>query len=198
MVLLTGYMYFSVHGELFCDFKFSPFSQTKRKTPQTDSEEKSLSFALMRALQSAVCRHEFPNFQVDIFANVLQCGGSVLSAAITCAGLALADAGVPMFDIVTAATVGVCGDKYFLDPSQLEEEVCNQTSKNSEHGILVVTRLATHDQISEFYQTGFMSLSTVAHASKLLLETNKDYVDVVKQLLVKKVDKSLQENENSD
>lgn len=190
----------SIHGDLFCDFKFSPFSQLKRKTPQTDSEEKSLSFALMRALQPAVCRHEFPNFQVDIFANVLQNGGSVLSATITCAGLALADAGVPMFDIVTAATVGIARDKFFMDPTELEEEICNSTIDNEEHGLFVVSRLATHEQVSEFYQTGLMSLETIAKASSLLLDTNKDYVDLIKQLLVKKVDKTIRNtyNENAE
>jgi len=38
---------------------------------------------------------------------VLENDGSALAAAITCAGLALADASVPMYDLVVAATL-VC------------------------------------------------------------------------------------------
>jgi ribonuclease PH len=44
-------------------------------------------------------KHEFPNFQVDVQVLVLQDDGSSLAAAITCAGLALADAAVPMYDL---------------------------------------------------------------------------------------------------
>lgn len=52
-------------------------------------------------------QQEFPNFQVDVYATVLDNGGSALAAAIMAASLALANAGVPMFGLVTASTV-VC------------------------------------------------------------------------------------------
>jgi len=50
-------------------------------------------------------QHEFPNFQVDVCALVLESDGGALPAAITCASLALADASVPMYDLVTAVTM---------------------------------------------------------------------------------------------
>jgi exosome complex component MTR3 len=73
--------------------------------------------SLKRALLPAVCRHEFPNFQVDVFANVLEDDGSVLVAAITAAGLALADAGVPMYDVLTASSVLIFNDQILNDPT---------------------------------------------------------------------------------
>lgn len=60
------YTLHSVNGELYCDLKFSPFACTQRRLPQHDAEEKSLGLSMKRALQPAVCRHEFPNFQVDM------------------------------------------------------------------------------------------------------------------------------------
>ena len=54
---------------------------------------------------SSCFQHEFPNFQVDIYVSVLENDGGPLAAAITCAGLALADAHVPMYDLVTAASI---------------------------------------------------------------------------------------------
>lgn len=50
-------------------------------------------------------QHEFPNFQVDIYALLLDNDGSCLSAAVTAAGLALVDAGIPMYDIVTSVSL---------------------------------------------------------------------------------------------
>lgn len=123
---------YSQHGELYCVFKYATFSCAIRRSHQQDAEEKELSLNLKRALEPAVCRvwlfcssnfyrikvgglikivlnlhfqHEFPNFQVDIYVLVLENDGGCLAAAITCAGLALADAHVPMYDLVTAASL---------------------------------------------------------------------------------------------
>lgn len=48
----TGYC---IKGELFCEFKFAPFSHRKRKLHQQDAEEKEYSLILQRALEPAVC-----------------------------------------------------------------------------------------------------------------------------------------------
>ena len=54
---------------------------------------------------SAPRQHEFPKSNVDVFVHVLQDDGGALAAAITAAGAALADASVPMYDLVTAAAL---------------------------------------------------------------------------------------------
>lgn len=145
-----------------------------------------------------VCRHEFPNFQVDIFANVIQDDGSVLGAAITCAGLALADAGIPMYDIITATTVGVIDNRIILDPTAAEEDVCNGGFGDADHGIIMMGRLSTHDQISELWQSGFIHLDVLQTANKLLLETTREIVPIIKQILVKKIVKTIKETEEND
>jgi len=53
-------------------------------------------------------QQEFPNFQMDVYAIVLDNGGSALAAAITAASLALANAGVSMFGLVTASSIVNC------------------------------------------------------------------------------------------
>lgn len=84
---------YSLKGEIYCEFKFAPFSCRKRRLHMQDSEEKQYSAVMKQALESTVCKHEFPNFQVDICALVLHDDGSCLSGAITAAGLALSEAG---------------------------------------------------------------------------------------------------------
>lgn len=46
---------YSIQGELYCEFKFSSFSCSKRRIHQQDSEEKEYSLILQRALEPAVC-----------------------------------------------------------------------------------------------------------------------------------------------
>ncbi|XP_018562839.1 exosome complex component MTR3-like isoform X2 [Anoplophora glabripennis] len=115
---------YCLNGEIYCDFKFAPFSCIKRRQHQHDAEEKHYGAIMKQALESTVCRHEFPNFQVDIYALVLQNDGSALSAAITAAGVALAHAGVPMYDLITSVTLGVQNDIMLLDPNYTEQMLC--------------------------------------------------------------------------
>lgn len=57
--------HYSTLGQLFCEVKFAPFSCPQVRRPHApDSEEKALSNALRKALEPAVCRHLFPNYQV--------------------------------------------------------------------------------------------------------------------------------------
>lgn len=180
-------------GELYCDFKFSPFACTHRKNPQTDAEERSLAAAMTKALQPVVCRHLFPNFQIDIFANVLEDDGSVLAAVITAAGLALSDATISMFDIVTASTVAVYGNKIYLDPTLAEERICLQGGPSGNHGVITLAKLHTLDQTSEIRQAGNISLDAMKEACKRLNLANNDVAPVVQQMLVGKVQKHMGE-----
>ncbi|XP_026480216.1 exosome complex component MTR3-like [Ctenocephalides felis] len=189
---------FSVRGQLYCEFKYGSFSCIRRRQLMPDAEEKALSSALCRALQPAVCLHEFPNFQVDVFVLVLENAGSCLSAAITCAGLALADAGVPMYDLVTAATVGVSGNTIVVDPTDWEENICSATIKekseeNTEHGVIVLAMLPAMQQVSELYHNGCLEFETLGKATDTLVEVNKTIVPIVQQSLVKEVTKLLED-----
>ncbi|XP_058464140.1 exosome complex component MTR3-like [Malaya genurostris] len=180
-------------GELYCDFKFSPFACTYRKNPQTDAEERSLAAAMKKALQPVVCRHLFPNFQIDIFANVLEDDGSALAAVITAAGLALSDATISMFDIITATTVGIFEDKIYLDPTLFEERICLEGSKLGHHGVITLAKLQTLDQTSELRQTGNISLGVLKLACNRLNQANNDIAPIVQQILLCKVQNHLNE-----
>lgn len=185
---------FNTQGELFCDFKFSPFACVRRRPPMPDSDEKSLARALHRALMPAVCRQEFPNFQVDIFVNVLEDDGSALAAAITAAGLALADAGIPMYDIITATNCGILDDKLFMDPSRAEEELLfSSVCSRVDHGIITMARLSNHEQISEIWSCGSLAVEKVDKALEVLSKSTQQVSQIIEEVLVKRVHKFLNE-----
>ncbi|XP_014470910.1 PREDICTED: exosome complex component MTR3-like [Dinoponera quadriceps] len=193
----TGYC---VQGELYCEFKFASFSHRKRKMHQQDTEEKEYSLVLQRALEPAVCLNEFPNFQVDIYATVLDNGGSALAAAIMAASLALANAGVPMYGLVTASTIAVHNGMYLVDPTDKEESFCCSNSEpggNCDHGIIVQAALPQHGQISEMFAVGSFDTDTIVHSMDLLSTAYKDIRPLLEQCLVKtifKVFRSPQKN----
>lgn len=180
---------FKEQGDLYCDFKFSPFSCTRRKPPMPDAEEKSLAAALKRALQPAVCRYTFPNFQVDIFANVLENDGCTLAAAIIAAGLAIANAGIPTYDVITASTVAICDERFLLDPTAAEEEYA--CLKGKTHGVLTIARLASLEQVSEMYLSGFLTPEALKIACAMATMANEEIAPLVKTVLVEKVTKDV-------
>jgi len=61
------------------------------------------------ALEAAVQRHTFPKANVDVYCLILESGGADAAVAITAASLAIADAGIEMYDLVSACSV-VCAD----------------------------------------------------------------------------------------
>ncbi|KAJ1526757.1 hypothetical protein ONE63_008333 [Megalurothrips usitatus] len=179
---------YSQHGELYCVLKYAPFSCKTRRAHQQDSEEKELSLNLKRALEPAVCRHEFPNFQVDIYVLVLENDGGCLAAAITCAGLALADAHVPMYDLVTAASLGVTGDTMVMDPIEEEERLCSQDVKEGQnHGLVTVALMGAHTQITQVWQTGSMTSTCVSDALSRLIQLCEETYPIAQRCLVKSV-----------
>lgn len=183
---------YSSKGELFCQFKYAPFSCSRRRQHQQDAEEKQNTAILKQALESAVCRHEFPNFQVDIYALVLENDGSAVSSAIICAGLALAHARVPMYDLITAVTLGIQNDNFLLDPRADEERICEGAVKNNQggyfdHGVITFSMLNTHEQVSEIYQTGNLSFDNFTKCVDILTKATKDIVPLVQKCLVKYV-----------
>ncbi|RZC38694.1 RNase PH domain containing protein, partial [Asbolus verrucosus] len=191
---------YSSKGEIYCEFKFAPFSCYKRRLHQLDSEEQQYSAIMKQALESAVFRHEFPNFQVDIYALVLHNDGSALSAAITAAGVALAHAGIPMYDLITSVTLAVQGGNVLVDPSFEEECLCQiplfKDEHKDDHGIVVLSMLSTHEQISQFYQTGNLSYDGLSSAIEILSKATKDIVVLVKKCLVKHVIKTIRNVED--
>ncbi|KAF3430092.1 hypothetical protein E2986_07214 [Frieseomelitta varia] len=181
---------YCMQGEIYCEFKFAPFSCQKRKIHQQNAEEKQYSLILQRALEPAVCLHEFPNFQVDVYVMVLDNAGSSLAAAIMAASTALANAGVPMFGLVTASTIGIYGNHYLMDPTDTEEGICNTQPDNEDdfnHGIITLASLPQHNQISEVFLIGSIDTNTINQATEILTAANKDICPVLQQCLVKTI-----------
>ena len=100
----TKYQY-SEKAKLVCDFRYVTFSREgERKKPQQEEESKEISLLVQQSLESSVILTKFPKSVIDIYILVLQADGSIVSASINCASLALADAGIEMFDLVSSCS----------------------------------------------------------------------------------------------
>ncbi|MEM3670986.1 MAG: exosome complex exonuclease Rrp41 [Thermoprotei archaeon] len=103
-------------------YHMAPFSTSERKSPAPSRREVELTKVIREALEPAVVLEEFPKTVIDVFVEVLQADAGTRSAGITAAALALADAGIPMRDLVTAVAVGKLEGKVVLDLNEEEDE----------------------------------------------------------------------------
>jgi exosome complex component RRP41 len=65
---------------------------------------------------------EFPNAVVDVFVEIQQADAGTRCAGICAASMALADAGIPMKDLICAISVGRVGGKVLVDLDKFEED----------------------------------------------------------------------------
>ncbi len=107
---------------LFCRYHMAPYSTTERKSPKPSRREIELSKVIRSALEQAVILDRFPEMSIDVYIEVLQAEGSTRVASITAASVALAEAGIPMRDMVVGCSAGKVNGKIVLDVGEEEDK----------------------------------------------------------------------------
>ena len=109
-------------GILRCRYHMEPFSVGERKNPAPSRREIEISKVIKEALLPAVMLEQFPRTAVDVYIEVLQADGGSRCAALDAAAVALADAGIPMRDLVCACAAGKVADTIILDVNNEEDQ----------------------------------------------------------------------------
>ncbi len=109
---------------LKCRYMMSPFASLEehgRSGPSRRGAE--LSKVIREAFENVVLTERFPNTQIDVFIDVLQANGGTRTASVTAAAIALANAGIPMKDMVSAVAVGKADGVIITDLSKYEDNL---------------------------------------------------------------------------
>nr|GMD22647.1 exosome complex component RRP41-like [Ipomoea batatas] len=152
-------MMYSDTGRLNCNVTYTTFATPVRG--QT-SENKELSSMLHKALEGAIILDSFPKTTVDVFALVLESGGSDLPVIISCASLALADAGILLYDLVAAVSVSCVGKNLIIDPISEEESF--------QDGSLMIACMASRKEVTQLTITGEWSTPKINEAMELCID----------------------------
>lgn len=108
---------------LRCRYHMAPFSVQERKSPAPSRREIELSKVIRESLEPSIFLEYYPRTGIDVFVEVLQADGSTRCASITAASLAIADAGIPMRDLVVACSAGKIDDAIVLDLMDTEDKM---------------------------------------------------------------------------
>ena len=122
--LYPRFMHDPREGILRCKYNMMPFSGAgERVRPGGGRRSKELSMVTEKALRPVLNLSEFPNAVVDVFIELPQTDAGTRCAGICAASMALADAGLPMKDLVASVSVGKINGKLVLDLTYKEESV---------------------------------------------------------------------------
>ncbi len=108
---------------LRCRYHMAPFSVDERKRPAPSRREQELSKVITWAIEPSIFLEHFPRTCIDVFIEVLQANGGTRCAGITAASVALADAGIPMRDLVAACAAGKVEGHLVLDLMDVEDKM---------------------------------------------------------------------------
>jgi exosome complex component RRP41 len=102
-------------------YNMAPFSVDDRKKPGPDRRSVEISKISSEALTNVVQVQNYPNAAIDVFVEVLQADAGTRCVGLTAASLALADAGIPMKDLVVACAAGKVEGEIVLDLQKEED-----------------------------------------------------------------------------
>lgn len=104
-----------------CHYNMASFSVDDRKRPGPDRRSHEISKIISEALTNVVFTEYFPRTSIDVYIEVLQANAGTRCAGLTAASVALADAGVPMRDLVAACAAGKVADTIVVDLGKEED-----------------------------------------------------------------------------
>ena len=94
-------------GLLRCSYGMMPFSGSgERIRPGHSRRAQEISMVMEQALLPVVDLSAFPNTVVDVYVDLPQTDAGTRCAAISAASIALADAGIPMKEMISSVAVG--------------------------------------------------------------------------------------------
>jgi len=110
-------------GVLRCNYNMMSFSGAgERVRPGPNRRSREISMITEKALLPVLDMEKYPKTVIDIFIELIQTDAGTRCAGICAAALALADAGIPMRDLVSSVSVGVVGNSVVADLNKEEED----------------------------------------------------------------------------
>lgn len=168
----------SDRGILQVKYNMATFSVEERIRPGPSRREIEISKVMRLALESALFLENYPKTVVDVYIEVLQADGSTRVASINAASLALADAGIPMKDLIVGLSGGKVDGMLVLDLNGKED--------NNSEADIPMAFLPTKKQITLFQMDGRLDPEEVKTIVKNILKAGEEIYKKQVQALKKK------------
>jgi len=167
-------------AKLRCLYDMVSFSVTDRKRPGPSRRSTEISMVTEQALLPILDLSKYPGSVVDVFIYILQADAGTRCAGICAASMALADAGIPMKDLVVAISAGKIGGKICLDLNKEEEDHPEGATD------IPIAILPREGKISLLQLDGNIKREELIEAINLVKKGSQEVYDIQKQALKQK------------
>lgn len=113
----------SDRGILRVTYRMATFSVHERKSPAPNRREIEISKVIRESLEPMLFLEAYPDAAIEVYVEIIAADGGTRCASISCAALALADAGIPMRSLVVGVAAGKAQGKVILDCNDKEDKV---------------------------------------------------------------------------
>src|SRR3989344_4892139 len=176
-------------GILRCNYNMMSFSVDERIRPGPSRRSKEISLVTENALLPALSLEQFPNAVVDVFIEIQQADAGTRCAGICAASMALADAGIPMKDLICAISVGRVGGKILVDLDKFEEDYEEGSTD------MPVAMLPRKNEISLLQLDGFIKPDEIEEALELAKKSCQHILEVQRKALREKYEGEYDQDE---
>jgi exosome complex component RRP41 len=161
------------------NYRMASFSVPDRKNPKPGRREIEISKVSGEALQSSVLVENFPSTEINVEVQIVDSNAGSRVAALTAASTALADAGIPMRDLVVGTGVGRAGGKIIVDLNKDEEDAPDAVD-------IPMAIMPATKEIVLLQLDGFLSKKEWQQAVKAGMKACEQIYEIQKQALKKK------------
>ncbi len=160
-------------------YRMAAFSVPDRKNPRPGRRDIEISKVCSEALEKAILVEKFPNTMIDVFVQILDSNAGTRITGLAAASVALADAGIPMKDMVSGVAVGKAGGEILTDLTKDEEDAPDAVD-------MPIAILPNTEEIVLLQMDGLLTTDEWKKAKELGIQGCKKVYELQKEALLKK------------
>ncbi|MCD6210361.1 MAG: exosome complex exonuclease Rrp41 [Methanophagales archaeon] len=159
-------------------YNMAPFSVDERKRPGPDRRSVEISKVSREALEPVIIREFYPKTEIDVYVEILQSDAGTRTAGINAASIALADAGIPMKDLVSSVAVGKIDGEVVLDLNAVED--------NYGEADMPIAMIARRNTITALQMDGRMTKDEFEKGLKLAMNACQQIYELQRTALIER------------
>jgi exosome complex component RRP41 len=159
------------------NYRMASFSVPDRKNPKPGRRELEISKVSAEALEKVILLERYPGTQIEIEVEIIDSNAGTRVAALTAASIALADAGIPMKELVSSCGVGKAGGHVMVDLNKEEEDAPDAVDvpmailpESNEIVLLQMDGLTTKEEWTQMLEKGMKACKQVYEIQKQALK----------------------------
>ncbi len=156
-------------------YNMAAFSVDDRIRPGPNRRATEISKIIGEALEHVILTYQFPRSTVDVYIEILEASAGTRCAGLTAASVAVADAGIPMMDLVVSCAAGKADGHIILDLGKGED--------NLGEADLPLGYVPSTGEIVLLQMDGNLTIEEFDRALKLAMSACKDIYELQKDAL---------------